>query len=68
MAGKWTWLAVAAVAIALIASLVVYQRHPATEIHTLAVLPFTVLNEQPEDAYLSLGLADALITRMANSR
>ncbi|MEM7048414.1 MAG: winged helix-turn-helix domain-containing protein [Acidobacteriota bacterium] len=31
---------------------------------SLAVLPFTALTDQPEDRYLGLGLADAVITRM----
>jgi DNA-binding winged helix-turn-helix (wHTH) protein/tetratricopeptide (TPR) repeat protein len=33
---------------------------------SLAVLPFEPLGGDPEDAYLGLGLADALITRLSN--
>jgi DNA-binding winged helix-turn-helix (wHTH) protein/tetratricopeptide (TPR) repeat protein len=35
---------------------------------SLAVLPFEPLTGDPDDAYLGLGLADALITRLSNLR
>jgi DNA-binding winged helix-turn-helix (wHTH) protein/TolB-like protein/Tfp pilus assembly protein PilF len=37
-------------------------------IQTMAVLPFTLLNTNPDDEYLGLGLADALITKLSNVR
>jgi DNA-binding winged helix-turn-helix (wHTH) protein/TolB-like protein/Flp pilus assembly protein TadD len=40
----------------------------APPIKTMAVLPFALLNTNPEDEYLGLGLADALITRLSNLR
>ena len=42
------------------------QQHP--EIHALAVLPFSFLNPSAEDETLSIGLADALITRLGQLR
>lgn len=36
------------------------------EVTSIAVLPFEPLNPRPEDAYLGLGMADALITRLSN--
>jgi len=38
------------------------------DIHALAVLPFSFLNPSPEDETLSIGLADALITRLGQLR
>jgi DNA-binding winged helix-turn-helix (wHTH) protein/tetratricopeptide (TPR) repeat protein len=38
------------------------------EIHALAVLPFVISNALPSDDSLSLGLADALITRLGQLR
>ena len=38
----------------------------AAGVRTLAVLPFTLIKADPEDEYLGLGLADALITRLSN--
>ncbi len=35
---------------------------------TLAVLPFQSLNGDPEDRYAGLGIADALIGKLSNSR
>jgi len=37
-------------------------------VRSLAVLPFEPLTGNPDDAYLGLGLADALITRLSNLR
>lgn len=34
-------------------------------IHALAVLPFGLISDDPRDQYLSLGLADAVITRLS---
>ena len=42
------------------------QQQP--EIHALAVLPFSFLNPSAEDETLSIGLADALITRLGQLR
>jgi DNA-binding winged helix-turn-helix (wHTH) protein/TolB-like protein/Flp pilus assembly protein TadD len=39
-----------------------------TEIHSLAVLPFTFINPDAADEGLGLGLADALITRLGQLR
>lgn len=41
---------------------------PEARIASLAVLPFEPLAGNPDDAYLGLGLADALITRLSNLR
>ncbi|MDQ2746048.1 MAG: tetratricopeptide repeat protein [Acidobacteriota bacterium] len=40
----------------------------ATAIKSIAVLPFKVLSNQKDDEYLSLGLADALITTLSQTR
>ncbi len=37
-------------------------------VSSIAVLPFEPLTGNPDDAYLGLGLADALITRLSNLR
>jgi DNA-binding winged helix-turn-helix (wHTH) protein/TolB-like protein/Tfp pilus assembly protein PilF len=37
------------------------------QIHTLAVLPFHVLNSNTASAYLSTGMADAIITRLGST-
>lgn len=37
---------------------------PTSNIHSLAVLPFKSLGGQDDDAYLGLGMADALITKI----
>lgn len=39
-----------------------------TSVGSIAVLPFEPLTGNPDDAYLGLGLADALITRLSNLR
>lgn len=39
-----------------------------TAIRTIAVLPFKVLSTEKDDDYLSLGLADALITTLSQTR
>ncbi len=41
---------------------------PRTPVASLAVLPFEPLAGNSDDAYLGLGLADSLITRMSNLR
>lgn len=38
------------------------------DIHSLAVLPFSQLDGKPEDDYLGLGMADALINKLTNVR
>src|SRR6185295_12002251 len=40
----------------------------AASVGSIAVLPFEPLTGNPDDAYLGLGLADALITRLSNLR
>ena len=37
-------------------------------LRTLAILPFSVLNQNSKDDYLGLGLTDVLITRLANTQ
>jgi eukaryotic-like serine/threonine-protein kinase len=44
------------------------QTTPSTSVKTLAVLPFKPLGPGAADEYLSLGMADALITRLASVR
>lgn len=39
---------------------------PGAAVSSLAILPFEPLSADPEDAYLGLGLADALITRLSS--
>ncbi len=39
---------------------------PGTRLTSIAVLPFESLNPRPDDTYLGLGMADALITRLSN--
>lgn len=39
---------------------------PAARLTSIAVLPFEALNPRPDDTYLGLGMADALITRLSN--
>ncbi len=41
---------------------------PAAPVRSIAVLPFRVLSSEKGDEYLSLGLADALITSLSQSR
>lgn len=41
---------------------------PEARIASLAVLPFEPMAGNPDDAYLGLGLADSLITRLSNLR
>jgi len=38
------------------------------DIESIAVLPFELLGSGPQDEYLGLGIADALITRLSNLR
>ncbi len=40
----------------------------ATPVRSVAVLPFRVLSSEKDDEYLSLGLADALITSLSHTR
>jgi DNA-binding winged helix-turn-helix (wHTH) protein len=40
---------------------------PFVEIHSLAVLPFRSMNPDSDHEYLSLGLADAIITKLART-
>src|SRR5205823_6968802 len=39
-----------------------------SDIRSLAVLPFKPLEENPQDDYLGLGMADALINKLTNIR
>jgi DNA-binding winged helix-turn-helix (wHTH) protein/TolB-like protein/tetratricopeptide (TPR) repeat protein len=44
-----------------------YSRGTEQKIHALAVLPFRVLNPGTSPDYLSVGMADAIITRLGNT-
>lgn len=44
------------------------SRSAAKPPHTVAILPFRVLNRDTKNDYLGLGLTDALITRLGNTR
>ena len=65
---------IALTALAVIAGVILYRRAPRGErttsnssaIKSIAVLPFKPLGEQSGDDVLSLGMADALITRLSN--
>jgi DNA-binding winged helix-turn-helix (wHTH) protein/Flp pilus assembly protein TadD len=67
---------IAFVTLALAAGLVLYGRRRQVEqstsetgsIRSIAVLPFKPLGQAPEDDFLSLGMADALITRLSSVR
>ena len=62
--------ALSVLVIAVTAWLVIKSRQPATEaaVKTIAVLPFKNLSGQSGDEYLTLGLADTLITSLGNLR
>ena len=61
-------------ALAVVAGVILYRRAPQADgttfnssaIKSIAVLPFKPLGEQSGDEVLSLGMADALITRLSN--
>jgi DNA-binding winged helix-turn-helix (wHTH) protein/TolB-like protein len=65
---------IALTALAVTAGVILYRRAPRAEgtvsnssaIKSIAVLPFKPLGEQSGDDVLSLGMADALITRLSN--
>lgn len=69
-------LIVAAVAATLLIPLAIYLRLPqrptlpptTAQVRSMAVLPFRPLTVKPEDEYLRLGLADALITQLGRIR
>jgi len=44
------------------------EKSAAPTIPSLAVLPFKILSSEETDEYLGFGIADALITRLSNSR
>ncbi|HYU24668.1 MAG TPA: winged helix-turn-helix domain-containing protein, partial [Thermoanaerobaculia bacterium] len=56
---------VAAVLLAAIVAFVLFRPKPATPTRSIAVLPFKSLG-RADDAYLGLGMADVLITRLSN--
>jgi len=66
------WLASGAVAVLSLLGLLVFilrGRPPVTssQVRSMAVLPFTLLQSKEQEEALGLGLADALITRLSNS-
>ncbi len=71
---KWIAGALAIILTAVIFFTWLRNREPETRqaaapvIGTIAVLPFKVLGVQKDDEYLSLGLADALITTLSQTR
>ncbi|QOY90047.1 winged helix-turn-helix domain-containing protein [Paludibaculum fermentans] len=61
------WLQATVLAIILVAILLAWgATRPGNRIHRLAVMPFQVVGGPAHDAALSVGLADALITRLSN--
>jgi DNA-binding winged helix-turn-helix (wHTH) protein/Flp pilus assembly protein TadD len=46
---------------------VIHQNFAST-LGSIAVLPFSMIGAEPDDEYLGLGIADALITRLSNIR
>jgi DNA-binding winged helix-turn-helix (wHTH) protein/TolB-like protein/Tfp pilus assembly protein PilF len=60
------WIAAAAV-LACVLAAAAWLARPKPP-HTLAVLPFRVLNADADHEYLGVGLADAVITRLGNLR
>jgi DNA-binding winged helix-turn-helix (wHTH) protein/TolB-like protein/Flp pilus assembly protein TadD len=71
----WIWMALVAVVLPLLLLMVkrVFLRQEPTTwpnvraIHSLAVLPFTIIGEKSGDAYLGLGMADAVTTKLDNT-
>lgn len=74
--GQRQLLILAAVAATVLISLVIYLRLPQRptlppttgQVKSMAVLPFRPLTVKPEDEYIRLGLADALITQLGTIR
>lgn len=44
------------------------RQNVASTLRSIAVLPFSMIGAEPDDEYLGLGIADALITRLSNIR
>lgn len=66
---RWSrlWALAAVVATVLVAILLAWgAARPGRRIHRLAVMPFQVVGGPAHDGALSVGLADALITRLSN--
>jgi len=71
----WMWMTLVPVVLAFL--LLMVKRIPlrqertawrtVTAIHSLAVLPFTIIGERSDDAYLGLGMSDAVTTRLDNT-
>jgi DNA-binding winged helix-turn-helix (wHTH) protein/TolB-like protein/Flp pilus assembly protein TadD len=71
---SFTWLAAALILlpVLLITKRLPTERHynhssTATSIHSLAVLPFTIIGEKSNDAYLGVAMADAVTTKLDNT-
>ena len=67
------WVGVAILLIALVVIVVTHHRATpsvpdSTEIRSLAVLPFQTLGINTPDKYLEIGMTDAVITKLANTR
>ena len=48
------------------AKIVIEETETKNDFHSLAVLPFKTIGNKEENAYLGLGMADALITKLSN--
>jgi len=69
-APRWVWAAAGGAALLMLSAALVWWRGPlapafsADRIHSLAVLPFHSIGPADRDAYLGLGMADALISKL----
>lgn len=61
-------IGIGAIVAVIAAAVIWYRAHQpiGTPIHTLAVLPFESLDKNADNAYLKLGMADALINRLSS--
>jgi serine/threonine-protein kinase len=64
--GRWVYLPLLLLALALIITVVIRSRSGgATPIHSLAVLPFTNVNNDPDRTYFADGMTDELISELS---
>jgi DNA-binding winged helix-turn-helix (wHTH) protein/TolB-like protein/Tfp pilus assembly protein PilF len=65
---RWWMIGVGAVLLLFLAAALLWTRRgepSRNAIHSIAVLPFESLDGNPDDAYLKLGMADAVINRLS---